>query len=68
MPTNSAPRVALPSPSGKSSARSRAAPRHALEQGLALERELQQRLFASPEAKEGLAAFTQKRDPVFRQR
>ncbi len=39
-----------------------------LEQGLALERELQQRLFASPDAKEGLAAFTQKRDPVFRPR
>jgi enoyl-CoA hydratase len=39
-----------------------------LEQGLALERELQQRLFASQDAKEGLAAFTQKRDPSFRVR
>lgn len=38
----------------------------ALEQGLALERELQQQLFASHDAKEGLAAFTQKRKPVFR--
>jgi enoyl-CoA hydratase len=36
-----------------------------LEQGLALERELQQRLFASQDAKEGLTAFTQKRDPSF---
>ena len=39
-----------------------------LEQGLALERELQQSLFASPDAKEGLAAFAQKRKPVFRGR
>jgi enoyl-CoA hydratase len=39
-----------------------------LEHGLALERELQQRLFASQDAKEGLAAFIQKRDPVFRAR
>jgi enoyl-CoA hydratase len=39
-----------------------------LEQGLALERELQQRLFASQDAKEGLAAFTQKREPAFRAR
>jgi enoyl-CoA hydratase len=39
-----------------------------LEQGLALERELQQRLFASQDAKEGLAAFTQKREPIFRAR
>jgi enoyl-CoA hydratase len=39
-----------------------------LEQGLALERELQQRLFASHDAREGLAAFTQKRDPSFRSR
>ena len=39
-----------------------------LEQGLALERELQQRLFASHDAKEGLAAFTQKQEPTFRAR
>ena len=39
-----------------------------LTQGLALERELQQRLFASHDAKEGLTAFTQKRKPVFRAR
>jgi enoyl-CoA hydratase/carnithine racemase len=39
-----------------------------LEGGLALERELQQRLFASPDAKEGFAAFTHKRDPFFRGR
>jgi enoyl-CoA hydratase len=36
-----------------------------LEQGLSLERELQQRLFASQDAREGLAAFTQKREPSF---
>jgi enoyl-CoA hydratase len=39
-----------------------------IEQGLALERELQQRLFASQDAREGLAAFTQKREPAFRAR
>jgi enoyl-CoA hydratase/carnithine racemase len=39
-----------------------------LEQGLALERELQQRLFASQDAREGLAAFTQKREAAFRAR
>jgi enoyl-CoA hydratase/carnithine racemase len=37
-----------------------------LEQGLALERELQAGLFASHDAREGLLAFTQKRKPVFR--
>jgi enoyl-CoA hydratase/carnithine racemase len=37
-----------------------------LEQGLALERELQQQLFRSQDAKEGLLAFTQKRKPAFR--
>lgn len=36
-----------------------------LESGLALERELQQRLFESPDAAEGIGAFTQKRKPVF---
>jgi enoyl-CoA hydratase/carnithine racemase len=39
-----------------------------LEQGLALERELQQRLFASQDAREGLAAFAQKREASFRSR
>jgi enoyl-CoA hydratase len=39
-----------------------------LEQGLALERELQAELFSSQDCKEGLAAFTQKRKPVFRGR
>ncbi|MCS6798878.1 MAG: enoyl-CoA hydratase/isomerase family protein [Myxococcota bacterium] len=34
-------------------------------EGLALERELQQRLFVSRDAAEGLAAFVQKRRPVF---
>jgi enoyl-CoA hydratase len=38
----------------------------ALEGGLALERELQQQLFRSHDAKEGLLAFTQKRKPTFR--
>jgi enoyl-CoA hydratase/carnithine racemase len=37
-----------------------------LEQGLALERELQQQLFRSGDAKDGLLAFTQKRKPAFR--
>jgi enoyl-CoA hydratase/carnithine racemase len=39
-----------------------------LEAGLALERELQQELFRSQDAREGLLAFTQKRKPVFRGR
>lgn len=38
-----------------------------LESGLALERELQQRLFSGPDAKEGLAAFLEKRGPSFGQ-
>lgn len=38
----------------------------ALEQGLALERELQAELFASDDAREGLAAYTEKRAPSFR--
>lgn len=40
----------------------------ALEQGLALERELQQQLFRSGDAREGLAAFTQKRKAAFQGR
>jgi len=36
-----------------------------LESGLALERELQQRLFASADAAEGIAAFTEKRKAQF---
>jgi len=36
-----------------------------LESGLALERELQQRLFSAGDAREGLAAFTGKRPPRF---
>ncbi|NUP07622.1 MAG: enoyl-CoA hydratase/isomerase family protein [Polyangiaceae bacterium] len=36
-----------------------------LEQGLALERELQAELFASQDAKEGLAAYAEKRKPSF---
>ncbi len=36
-----------------------------LEAGLALERELQMRLFTAPDAKEGMAAFVEKRAPVF---
>lgn len=36
-----------------------------LESGLALERELQQRLFTSADAREGIAAFTGKRKPEF---
>jgi len=39
-----------------------------LDQGLALERELLQRLSASHDAKEGLLAFTQKRKATFRAR
>ncbi len=36
-----------------------------LEQGLALERELQQRLFESEDAREGIAAYNEKRPPRF---
>jgi enoyl-CoA hydratase/carnithine racemase len=36
-----------------------------LEQGLALERELQQRLFEGQDAKEGLAAYNSRRPPSF---
>ena len=39
-----------------------------LEQGLALERELQAQLFVSNDAKEGFAAFAEKRKPSFRGR
>jgi enoyl-CoA hydratase/carnithine racemase len=39
-----------------------------LEQGLALERELQARLFAGEDAREGIAAFVQKRAPRFQGR
>jgi enoyl-CoA hydratase len=38
----------------------------ALEQGLAFERELQAELFASADAREGLAAYVEKRTPNFR--
>jgi enoyl-CoA hydratase len=37
----------------------------ALEQGLALERELQAELFASDDAREGIAAYVEKRTPSF---
>jgi enoyl-CoA hydratase/carnithine racemase len=37
-----------------------------LEAGLALERELQQQLFASDDAQEGIAAYNEKRKPQFR--
>ena len=36
-----------------------------LEQGLALERELQARLFLGDDAKEGIGAFLEKRKPTF---
>ena len=37
-----------------------------LESGLALERELQAKLFSSADAQEGIRAFVEKRDAVFR--
>jgi enoyl-CoA hydratase/carnithine racemase len=40
----------------------------ALEQGLALERELQAELFATEDAREGIAAYVAKRKPSFRGR
>ena len=39
-----------------------------LEYGLALERELQQQLFQSEDAKEGIRAYVEKRDPKFKGR
>ena len=39
-----------------------------LESGLALERELQQRLFNSEDAQEGISAFLEKRQPEFKGR
>jgi enoyl-CoA hydratase/carnithine racemase len=39
-----------------------------LEYGLALERELQQELFQSEDAREGLAAYVEKRKPQFKGR
>ncbi|MEB2311578.1 MAG: enoyl-CoA hydratase/isomerase family protein [Sorangiineae bacterium] len=39
-----------------------------IDQGLALERELQAELFASEDAREGLAAYCEKRPPVFKAR
>jgi enoyl-CoA hydratase len=39
-----------------------------IEAGLAVERELQQQLFQSEDAKEGLAAYNEKRKPVFKGR
>jgi enoyl-CoA hydratase len=39
-----------------------------LDQGMALERELQQRIFSTHDARDGLAAFTQKRKPTFQAR
>ena len=38
------------------------------ESGLAMEREMQQRLFGSEDAREGLAAFVEKREPRFKGR
>lgn len=39
-----------------------------LKQGLALERELQNRLFATEDAREGLSAWVEKREPTFKGR
>lgn len=43
-------------------------PESSLEQGLALERELQQRIVSTQDARDGVAAFTQKRKPTFQAR
>jgi len=37
-----------------------------LQEGLALERELQQQLFMGADSKEGMAAYTEKRKPDFK--
>ena len=52
-------------PSGTSSAPCSRASRSGFSEGLALERELQQRLFESDDAKEGLQANLEKRKPNF---
>ncbi len=59
-PPNKAPR-----PSAASSERCRRDGRFRIEAGLALERENQQLLFESDDAKEGLAAYLEKRPAKF---
>jgi enoyl-CoA hydratase len=61
-----APPAGAPLAAGKLKRAVQAGLEMSLEQGLALERELQSALFASDDAREGLHAYGMKRKPVFR--
>ena len=67
-PSSSARPTRLPRPWASSSARCNRAPRCPSRSALAIERELQQQLFQSEDAKEGIAAYTEKRMAEFKGR